>query len=211
MLAEMAVERGTTLPDQVAAMGIVGTVQKRYVSNLRSRIKAMPRLPADSCAGGGNVLWSDLKALLDASPGALVLGPLMVAEQLRGLPPGKHRAELWRRVEQYCLDQLPPDVSPEAVLTACGAASVMDDLPGVWTTVRSIRRGDRSMLPAPEPETAEWNRARLLISRLPAAIKAKGNGTAGDMLEQLEVALAERDAAVILQLAEQVGISEVAT
>lgn len=205
MLAAMAVERGTTLPAQLAALGITGAVPERRVTHLRARLEAMPRLPADQIAGGGTVLWSDLKAMLDADH------PLDAEMQLRGLTANKHRTELWRRVEQYCLERLPSDVSPESVLIACGVESIRDDLPRIWSAVQAIRGGDRSMLPVPEPETEEWQRARLLIPRLPAAIRAKGNGSSEDMLQQFEAALSEWDAGVIMRLAERVGLQEAAT
>lgn len=192
-LAAMAVERGTTLPGLASQAGLQ-QVRKRDVTALRARLEAMPKLPAEQLVGGKPVIWPDLCRLLLAGEAEAV------SEQLASLPASQHRSDLWRRVETLCRERLPANVDPGALLNALGLEHCREDLPRLWAAVESIRAGDRSLLPQPPPDSADWCRAEQATPRLCWVIEHCGNGSAAGDRSLLEAALADYDHRTIFKL-----------
>lgn len=203
-LAAMAAERGTTLAREATAAGVPAPIRKRDVTGLRHRLEALPRLKPDQPAGGRAVLWSDVRQLLDANE------PAKVAELLDSLPvrftQWANRGELWRKVEQHCRDLLPRDVDLQALLDAAGVESVRQDLPRVWALVLAVRGGNRSMFPPDWPESAEGERARLLVPKIAWHIENHGNGNRPELRERLNRLAAARDSGGIGALADELGV-----
>lgn len=201
LLAEMAVERGTSLTAQATAAGIKGAVLKRHVTGLKTRLKAIPRPDSCKVVDGKPVIWGDVKALLDANE------PGRVAELLSALPASRHRTELWDRVRRHCNSLIPRDID-------LGAIEVLDlnpsrDLPEVWAVIQRMLSGDRSMLPQPEPEDEAWRLFAPNIPQLSMAITNRGNGSTDVLRERLQAALDARDAVAGRALMAEIGFEGV--